>query len=340
MLSTVVEVSPIIAVVGRCAVLDYSEYTANRPTEITESDVYICESVYDEAKKQIRRNIQGGLRKFSHSQLVTPDEIYHFKTPINPVKVSANEIAALEQGKTGTTLDPDVKTEAAEIFINEDSLDAGGPPSVGSDVPTASPAPSVLLATPISTKKVKGKGKLVSGYILYSSEVRKERAQSNPDCSFGDISRMVGNEWRNMSAQEKQYWEEKASRSNEESALKYAEEHGCSSPAPQSQSIFTTEPLPNQVFECGWEKCDWQFEDPMDCFDHCIAEGNGHVQTHYAALKASGITDKEYICLWRGCLRQRKSQPAFPHLQRLVKHVREVHMNKSGRIVMPADRSK
>lgn len=211
--------------------------------------------MYDEAKKQIRRNIQGGLRKFTHSQMVTPDEIYHFKTAISPLKVSANEIAALEHGKSSGTatpaVDTDTKTETTEVYgIMEDSLD-GGPPSVGSDMPTASPAPSqstVHPATPISTKKPKHKGKLVSGYILYSSEVRKDRAQNNPDCSFGDISRMVGNEWRNMSAQEKQYWEEKASRSNEESALKYAEEHGCSSPAPQSQSIFTTEPLPNQIF--------------------------------------------------------------------------------------------
>lgn len=59
-----------------------------RPTEIPESDVYVCESIYDEAKKQIRRNVQGsGLRKFTHTQLVTPDEIFHFKNPITPIKV-------------------------------------------------------------------------------------------------------------------------------------------------------------------------------------------------------------------------------------------------------------
>lgn len=272
--------------------------------------------------------------------MVTPDEIYHFKTPINPVKVSANEIAALEQGKNGITGDVDVKNETTEIFLNEDSLDGAEVPSVISEIPIVSPAPTPHLSTPISTKKVKGKGKLVSGYILYSSEVRKERAQSNPDCSFGDISRMVGNEWRNMSAQEKQYWEEKASKSNEESALKYAEEHGCSSPAPQATTIFTAEPLPNQVFECGWDKCDYQFEDPMDCFDHCISEGSGHVQSHYNTIKASGVVVKEYNCFWRGCLRQKKNMPPFPHLQRLVKHVREVHINKSGRIVQPHDRSK
>lgn len=108
MLSTVQETSPIVAVVGRCAVLEYSDHSTSnitftllylskivyffflvRPTEIIESDVFICESVYDEHKKQIRRNLQGlGLRKFTHSKLVTPDEIYHFKRVIAPVKVT------------------------------------------------------------------------------------------------------------------------------------------------------------------------------------------------------------------------------------------------------------
>lgn len=59
-----------------------------RPTEIPESDVYVCESTYDESKKLVKRNMPGnGLRKFSHSQLVTPDEIYHFKNHITPIKV-------------------------------------------------------------------------------------------------------------------------------------------------------------------------------------------------------------------------------------------------------------
>ena len=39
--------------------------TTVRPTEIAESDVFVCESTYDELKKQIRRNHpDSGLRKF------------------------------------------------------------------------------------------------------------------------------------------------------------------------------------------------------------------------------------------------------------------------------------
>lgn len=75
----------------------------------------------------------------------------------------------------------------------------------------------------------------------------------------------------------------------------------------------------------------------MDCFDHCIAESTGHVQTYFANLPAPNI---EFNCLWRGCIRLKKNAPKFPHLMRLIKHVRDVHINKSGRIVMPNDRSK
>jgi hypothetical protein len=41
-------------------------------------------------------------------------------------------------------------------------------------------------ATPTSSKKKKEqKQKIVTGYILYSSEVRKAIVANNPECSFG-----------------------------------------------------------------------------------------------------------------------------------------------------------
>lgn len=255
----------------------------------------------------------------------------------------------MEHSKSITTTDVEPKIEPAETFgIADDSLDAIGPPSVGSDnipAPVPTVVSSTSVSTPVSTKKPKHKGKLVTGYIVYSSEVRKDRAQNNPDCTFGDISRMVGNEWRNMTAQEKQYWEEKASKSNEESAAKYAEEHGCSSPIPQApqtfQAFLTAEPIPNQLFECCWEKCDYQFEDPMDCVDHCIAENSGHVNTYYKEPPISKNGETDYTCMWRGCIRKKKQNIIpFTHLQRLIKHVREVHIIKSGRVVFPHDRNK
>lgn len=46
-------------------------------------------------------------------------------------------------------------------------------------------------------------------------------------------------------------------------------------------AIVGVGPQPDQVFECCWDGCDWQFEDMTDCIDHCIAEQNGHVQSSF-----------------------------------------------------------
>jgi protein polybromo-1 len=90
MLSTTCETSPTVAIVGRCAVLDYCDYITRRPTEIAESDVYLCEATYDELKKEIKKTFGATvhLRSFVHTQMVTADEIYFFKRPIMPPKVS------------------------------------------------------------------------------------------------------------------------------------------------------------------------------------------------------------------------------------------------------------
>lgn len=124
-----------------------------------------------------------------------------------------------------------------EFGIIDDSID--GPPSIGSDMlMTASPIPSNALGTPqtgTGKKDKKAGKKLVTGYILYSSEHRKGICASNPDCTFGEVSRIVGNEWRSLPDHEKAAWEQRASKINEENAAKHAAEFGesnCPSPAP------------------------------------------------------------------------------------------------------------
>jgi protein polybromo-1 len=98
--------------------------------------------------------------------------------------------------------------------------------------------------------------------------------------------------------------------------------------------------LSNQVFECGWDKCDFQFEDPGDALEHAVAEANGCVQRYFHQLSGSS-EPTVYHCLWRNCIRAKRNQPPLPNIQRLVKHVREVHVVKApGKIVMPQDRGK
>lgn len=76
----------------------------------------------------------------------------------------------------------------------------------------------------------------MTGYILYSREVRKQVVQNNPESKFGDISRIVGSEWKSLTTSEKQVWEERASKLNEETkAQLLVEQEQCPSPAPGTQ---------------------------------------------------------------------------------------------------------
>lgn len=60
---------------------------SGRPTEIPESDVYICTSVYDEINRQVKKLLPDGLKKHVHGSAVTEDEIYYFTKLINVPKV-------------------------------------------------------------------------------------------------------------------------------------------------------------------------------------------------------------------------------------------------------------
>ncbi|XP_066590432.1 protein polybromo-1 [Prorops nasuta] len=342
-LSTVDGTHPVVAIVGKCAVLDYAEYICSRPTEIPEDDVYICESLYDESKNLMRKLGQDGLKKFNHTSAVIEDEIYFFRRPINPAKVHGDVAQTQNQAKSVTTssaqfemdaspllpkLDPDVLGMGVGLGVGvgvglgDDSMDAGGPPSVGSA--EAQPVLSNT-QTPVSSKKKTTGKKLVTGYILYSSKMRTQITQNNPESSFGEISRIVGNEWRKLPAGEKQAWEERAIKMNEDGGQL------------KGTTTNSANVIQDVVYECCWDNCDWQFEDMTDCIDHCIAEQSGHVQSSF--LNAS--SDVEFQCQWRGCGRTKKSVPPFPSVQRLARHVKEVHILKSnGRIIPPTERSK
>lgn len=47
----------------------------------------------------------------------------------------------------------------------------------------------------------------MSGYILFSSEMRAVIKAQHPDFSFGELSRLVGTEWRNLESTKKAEYE-------------------------------------------------------------------------------------------------------------------------------------
>lgn len=58
------------------------------------------------------------------------------------------------------------------------------------------------------SKKEGSKRKInMSGYILFSSEMRAVIKAQHPDFSFGELSRLVGTEWRNLESTKKAEYE-------------------------------------------------------------------------------------------------------------------------------------
>lgn len=73
--------------------------------------------------------------------------------------------------------------------ITEDSMDEGPPSVNSSDLSEHTLNTSTIISSTRTTSK---KMKLVTGYILYTSDVREAAVKNNQ--TFGEISRIVGNE--------------------------------------------------------------------------------------------------------------------------------------------------
>ena len=63
-------------------------------------------------------------------------------------------------------------------------------------------------------KKQVSKPKIVTPFIAFSSEVRKKVINDNKGLGFGAISKIIGKQWRQLSENDKQHYEEKAKNMN------------------------------------------------------------------------------------------------------------------------------
>lgn len=57
--------------------------------------------------------------------------------------------------------------------------------------------------------------KIISGYLIYASEIRKRVIAKNPDVNFGDISRLVGIEWKELPQDVRSNYDHRAQIHNE-----------------------------------------------------------------------------------------------------------------------------
>ncbi|XP_051707531.1 protein polybromo-1 isoform X32 [Oryctolagus cuniculus] len=213
-LSNLEETCPMTCILGKCAVLSFKDFLSCRPTEISENDVLLCESRYNESDKQMKKF--KGLKRFSLSAKVVDDEIYYFRKPIVPQK----EPSPLLEKKIQL-----LEAKFAELEGGDDDIEEMGeedseviePPSLPQlQTPLASELDLMPYTPPQSTpKSAKGSAKKegskrkinMSGYILFSSEMRAVIKAQHPDYSFGELSRLVGTEWRNLETAKKAEYE-------------------------------------------------------------------------------------------------------------------------------------
>lgn len=293
-LSSIEDTNPLLSICDRCIVYEYRDYVTKRPTEVTEQDVYICESRYLEHEKKFQK-LSKGLAKFSFTGTgIVYDEIYILRKPLSLQKTEIGGISSPAVARKGqSSLDassPLVPRISAETD-NEESNDQ--PPVIETPV----------TSTPVTVVKKKGTKRLVTGYIIFASEVRKSVVQANPECSFGDISRIIGTEWKNLPQNQKSEYEQKAQRQNEESAKEAAAAAAAAESLPHSPASSNTH-IENATYECHWEKCDFQFEETSDLLEHLIQEPAGHVWQSYGDYKDK--EGSEFQCLFQGCGRVKK----------------------------------
>jgi protein polybromo-1 len=185
-----------------------------------------------------------------------------------------------------------------------------------------------------------------------------------------------------LSRAEKQKYEERASKLNEEKETAYAagidpatigpgsqryKENAAKAETDLAAATLAMKKDPNWIFECGWDECEWQFEDALDLIEHSVQEPNGHVPSYFKNQTAGeryyletselhlirvscsvnlftelvDLIEGEFQCHWRNCGRVKKQANPFPSLNRLLKHVREIHILKgNGRIIHSDMRSK
>ncbi|XP_070707764.1 polybromo 1, like isoform X2 [Pempheris klunzingeri] len=216
-LSHLEETLPTNCVIGKCMVSSFKDYLSCRPTEVSEDDILLCESRYIDTEKQMKKF--KGLKRFSYSSKVVEDEIFYFRKLIVPQKEPSpflnKKIDELEV-KLADMEDADDDME--DMDDEEEAPETPSMPQM--QTPHASDMDIMPYTPSQSTPKVKGLSKKegakrkmnMSGYILFSSEMRAVIKARHPDYSFGELSRLVGTEWRNLEASKKAEYEERAAK--------------------------------------------------------------------------------------------------------------------------------
>lgn len=91
------------------------------------------------------------------------------------------------------------------------------------------------------------KKRVLTGYIIYAAEVRKEYVDKNPNQDFGYISRLIGNDWRALPRDLKQKYEHRAIIQNNKLAREAEKREQNRVATPTSSSTTNSTPVTNAI---------------------------------------------------------------------------------------------
>ncbi|UMM10116.1 hypothetical protein L5515_000033 [Caenorhabditis briggsae] len=339
-----------------CDVMPAKFYTKQRQTEISECDVFVCETMvngtadapddcsligYPDPANEftdvqtMNLDYAKSMKKMKTYKLhvsIPNEEILFYKQPIKMEKelsprVNGDGVMPLDhldemmdddtdgsESVTSSSHPPrHVKEETpAPVTAATSSSPPETPLESGGDVAaTVAAVANQTASTPVTPKAVKSK----SGYILFSAEVRKRIMHENPDSGFGDVSRIVGVEWKKLSEEQKKHYELRA----EVVAVEKAKQD-----AIKAHQAMTLLPGQVRIYACKWAACDTQYDTETALLEHVI-------QHHTSQIIMD--SDQQFVCMWMTCLRNRKDGKPFPSLPRLHRHIKEKHMPTSAKTI-------
>ncbi|OON18820.1 Bromodomain protein, partial [Opisthorchis viverrini] len=207
---------------GKCFVMRPVDYCQARPTEFNDHDVYLCDSKYFEDERVIRK-LKKGLKEASPLLAKASTEPLSQEQLNRPASTALTCAVAAASGNPTpvlTNAPPSVVMPDAAKLLGDGLSRTGSPDpaSFNRAQPGLSPAvqaneadedTSFYEGSERSRKKRKLR-KPPSGYVLYAGEVRKRLLQERRDAPFGEISREVGQMWRQMSTAQRDLYERKA----------------------------------------------------------------------------------------------------------------------------------
>ncbi|PIC49976.1 hypothetical protein B9Z55_000106 [Caenorhabditis nigoni] len=338
-----------------CDVMPAKFYTKQRQTEISECDVFVCETMvngtadapddcsligYPDPANEftdvqtMNLDYAKSMKKMKTYKLhvsIPNEEILFYKQPIKMEKelsprLNGDGVMPLDhldemmdddtdgsESVTSNTHPRHVKEETpAPVTATSSSPPETPSGSGGGDVAaTVAAVANQTASTPVTPKAVKSK----SGYILFSAEVRKRIMHENPDSGFGDVSRIVGVEWKKLSEEQKKHYELRA----EVVAVEKAKQD-----AIKAHQAMTLLPGQVRIYACKWAACDTQYDTETALLEHVI-------QHHTSQIIMD--SDQQFVCMWMTCLRNRKDGKPFPSLPRLHRHIKEKHMPTSAKTI-------